>query len=205
MTDFVTTVWEGFIAIGYIEWFAVVTGAVCIYLATKENILSWPISLLSIIAYIYIFYNAKLYGDTILQFYFLFTAVYGWHYWSHGKNGITSERPITTLTNANWVFIILLVVVLTVVAGFLLNEFTDTDVAYIDGFCTVSSFVAQFLMTRKKLENWLLWIVTDLVFIPLYIYKELYATAVLYLLFTFIAAQGYIEWKKKVKRNLSES
>jgi nicotinamide mononucleotide transporter len=89
-----------------------------------------------------------------------------------------------------------------VVVGYLLDIKTDTDVPYIDGFCTVGSFIAQYLLTRKILENWIIWIVVDIVYIPLYIHKNLLATAVLYFIFLFIAAKGYIDWKKSMKREL---
>jgi len=198
LSEIITAVWEQFKAIGFIEWFGVITGAICVYLAAKENILNWPVSILSVVTYIYIFYHAKLYGDTILQFYFLFTAVYGWYYWTFGKSSITlkSERPVSRLTGQQWIIIFISLLFLGAIAGYLLDNFTDTDVPYIDGFCTVTSFIAQFLMTRKKLENWLIWIAVDIAYVPLYIHKELFATAVLYFIFTIIAIKGYLDWKK---------
>jgi nicotinamide mononucleotide transporter len=197
LDDLLFQFWEQVKAIPHIEWLGVITGALCVYLAAKENILNWPISILSIACYIYIFYGAKLYGDTILQFYFLFTAIYGWYYWSYGKTkSLKSERPITRVKRNEWVFIFLIILIIGLLAGYLLDTYTDTDVPYIDGFCTITSFVAQFLMTRKKLENWLIWIFVDIVYIPLYIHKDLLATAVLYFVFTFIALLGYRDWRQ---------
>jgi nicotinamide mononucleotide transporter len=194
---------EQFLAITWIEWFGTITGAICVYLAAKENILNWPIAILSVVTYIYIFYNAKLYGDTILQFYFLITSVYGWYYWSYGKsNSLKSERPVGSLVKKDWLLIIVIQVVFSIIIGLLLDRYTDTDVPYIDSFCTVMSFIAQYLMTRKKLENWLLWIFVDIIYIPLYIHKNLLATSVLYFAFLFIAVQGYIDWKKTLKKQL---
>ena len=200
MEQIISQVWEQFKAIAYIEWFGVVTGALCVYLATKENILNWPIAILSVVTYIYIFYNAKLYGDTILQFYFLGTCIYGWYYWSYGKSkSLKSERPITSISKKEWFIVIGLAIVLSAIAGYLLNQYTDTDVPYIDGFCTVTSFIAQYYLTRKKLENWLIWIFVDIIYIPLYIHKNLYATAVLYFVFVFIALSGYLVWRKTMR------
>lgn len=193
-------IWEQFFAISYLEWFGVITGALCVYLAVKQNILNWPISLLSVLTYIYIFYNAKLYGDTILQVYFLFTAIYGWYYWRNGENkSLKSTRAIVKVTQTEWISITILLVILSVFTGYLLDKYTDTDVPYYDAICTVLSFIAQFLLTRKKLENWLIWIFVDLIYIPLYIHKGLYATALLYFLFLFIAVKGYLDWKKNLK------
>lgn len=195
-----TQIWQQFNAISNLEWLGVITGALCVYLAVKQNILNWPISILSVLTYIYIFYNAKLYGDTILQIYFLFTAFYGWYYWIFGENkSLKSNRPIVKVTKPEWLFIIIIVLISSVLGGILLDKYTDTDVPYCDAFCTILSFIAQFLLTRKKLENWLVWIFVDLIYIPLYIHKELYATALLYFLFLFIAFKGYLDWKKDLK------
>jgi len=194
---------EQFLAITWIEWFGVITGALCVYLATKENILNWPIAILSVTTYIYIFYNAKLYGDTILQFYFLGTSIYGWYYWTYGKaSNLKSERPIGVLKPKDWGIITLILIVFSLFIGYLLKKYTDTDVPYIDAFCTVTSFIAQYLLTRKKLENWLIWIFVDIIYIPLYIHKNLLATSVLYFVFLFIALKGYIDWKKNYRSQL---
>lgn len=198
--DLLQEIIHQFKAISYLEWFGVITGALCVYLAAKENILNWPISILSIITYIYIFYGAKLYGDTLLQFYFLFTAIYGWYYWGFGKNKtFISERPITKLSKNEWLNATIILLSASVIFGYLLDNFTDSDVPYIDGFCTAASFIAQFLMTRKKLDNWLIWIFVDAVYIPLYIHKDLMATALLYFIFLFIALKGYLAWKRNFK------
>jgi nicotinamide mononucleotide transporter len=203
LQDLLLHIWEQFKAITLLEWLGTITGALCVNLAAKENVLNWPIAIISVSIYIYIFYNAKLYGDTILQFYFLATCIYGWYYWTFGKTtNLAAERKVSTLSNKNWLVIIVLQIVLSVVVGYLLDIKTDTDVPYIDGFCTVGSFIAQYLLTRKILENWIIWIVVDIVYIPLYIHKNLLATAVLYFIFLFIAAKGYIDWNKSMKREL---
>ncbi len=201
MEDILFNIWQQFKAIELIEWFGVITGALCVYLAAKENILNWPVAMLSVITYIYIFYNAKLYGDTVLQFYFLGTSIYGWYYWTFGSTkSLKSERPVTSLSAKEWRIFIGILPVLSFFIGFLLDRNTDTDVPYIDAFCTVLSFIAQYLLTRKKLENWLIWIFVDLLYIPLYIHKNLFATAILYFMFLFIALKGYLDWKKIVKK-----
>ncbi len=200
MSPFTTQLLQQFYAISYLEWFGFITGALCVYLAVKQNILNWPISILSVLTYIYIFYNAKLYGDTILQVYFLFTALYGWYYWRNGENkSLKSTRPVVKVTQKEWLIITSLLIVLSAFAGFLLDKYTDTNVPYYDAFCTIASFIAQFLMTRKKLENWLIWIVVDILYIPLYIHKGLFATAVLYFLLLFIALKGFLDWRKDLK------
>ena len=197
-------IWEQLKAIGLIEWFGVITGALCVYLAAKENILNWPIAILSVVAYIYIFYHAKLYGDMVLQFYFIGTSIYGWYFWTYGHaKSLKSERPVSALLTKDWFVIAIVLMILSIIIGLALDKYTDSDVPYIDAFCTVTSFIAQYLMTRKKVENWLLWIFVDILYIPLYIHKNLLATAVLYFVFLLIALKGYLDWKKALNSQIS--
>jgi len=176
------------------EWLGVITGFICIYLAAREKVLSWPISIISVVAYAWVFFQARMYGDMSLQFYFLFTAVYGWYYWKK-KDG-NKEEPIASITKKQWLMVIVSIPVLTVLLGFFLKTFTDTDVPFADGFCTAMSFVAQVLLTRKILQNWILWIIVDLCYVPLYIYKHLNLSAIFYAFLVIIALKGYLDWRR---------
>lgn len=180
-----------------LEWFAVVTGFICIYLAAKQHILNWPISIFSVIAYAVLFYQGKLYGETILQGYFLFTGIYGWYYWVKRKQ--EHKKPIVRLTGKKMIVAVGAILVFSILLGMFLHHFTDTDVAYIDGTLASISFVAQFLMTRKVLQNWIMWVVVDILYIPLFMYKEYFLTAILYGVLAFIAWLGYMDWKKTWK------
>lgn len=175
-----------------LEWIGTITGLLCVYLAAKQHILNWPVSVISVLTYGYIFYHSKLYGDAVLQLYFLGTAIYGWYYWSRK---IKNDKPIVSFTNREMLFTIIAIAVLTTLLGIFLQTMTDSDVPFADGFCTAISFVAQFLMTRKVLQNWLLWIFVDICYIPLYLHKGLLLTAILYFVFTLIAWSGYKDWK----------
>lgn len=181
-----------------LEWFGTITGFLCVYLAAKQHILNWPVAILSIFAYIWLFYDYKLYGDSFLQLYFLFTSIYGWYYWNKRKK--EEKQPITSLTKIQLIGVLIVCIILSALAGLILDQFTNSDVPYIDGTCTAISFVAQFLMTRKILQNWILWIIVDLCFIPLYIYKDLALTAVLYTLYLVLATIGYLDWKRTWKQ-----
>lgn len=184
--QFIHTIW--------LEWLGVLSGFICIYLATKENVLSWPISIISVIAYAWVFLEAKMYGDMALQFYFLFTAFYGWYFWIRKKK--VDDKPVTNLSGKGWWLAIGSVIILSIVLGLFLDHFTDTNVPYEDGFCTALSFVAQLMLTRKILQNWILWIVVDLCYIPLYIYKNLNLSAIFYAFLVAIAIKGYIDWRR---------
>lgn len=185
-----------------LEWIGTVTGVACVYLAAKQRIWNWLISIVSVCCYLIIFYQHRLYGDSILQIYFLLTAIYGWYYWR--KRDLSDEKPISSLSLTYIALTIAAIVVLGLSLGFILRYWTDTDVPFADGMCTAMSFVAQFLMTRKILQSWVIWIAVNLCYIPLYLHKELAMTAVLYVIFAGIAWNGYRDWKRTYSANILE-
>lgn len=197
-SGFFQEIMEQFRQTSTLEWFGTVTGFTCVFLAARQHILNWPVSILSIIAFSVLFYQHKLYGDAVLQIYFFSTAVYGWYYWA--KRAAENRKPVVRL-DAGWMLMVCgIILVLSLLLGFVLSRFTDSDVPFADGTCTAVSLVAQFLMTRKVLQNWLLWIVVDIAYIPLYLYKGLALTAVLYLVFAGIAYMGYRDWNRSWKK-----
>lgn len=201
MSDILSTLFSQIQQTTPIEWIATVSGFLCVWLAAKQHIWNWPISMVSVICYIWIFYENKLYGDTILQFYFLGTAIYGWYYWQ--KNEASDDKPIRSLRPIEVGIAAGTIIIVGLLFGYLLSKNTDTDVPYIDGLCTAMSLTAQFLMTRKILQNWIFWVIVDLLYIPLYFHKNLALTALLYLLFAIIAFKGYCDWKKEYRAAIS--
>ncbi len=194
MQDLLSQLFQQFLATSLLEWIATLSGFLCVYLAAKQNIWNWPISIISVLTYFYIFYHSKLYGDSVLQLYFLGTAIYGWYYWN--KRAHSDEKPISSFNSKQMMMTIAVIAALSLLLGFALGRWTNSDVPYADGFCTATSFVAQFLMTRKVLQNWLIWVFVDICYIPLYYHKDLLLTAVLYFAFAIIAWNGYRDWRK---------
>ncbi|MCX2582393.1 nicotinamide riboside transporter PnuC [Pedobacter sp. MR22-3] len=184
-----------------LEWAAVITGFLCIYLAAKESIWNWPVSIISVVAYGLLFFREAMYGDMTLQIYFLFTAVYGWYFWIRKK--VEQHRPISRLTAKQWFLAILFIPLLSILLGWFMDRFTNSNVPYADGFCTAISFTAQFLLTRKILENWLLWVFANICYVPLFIYKNLNLSALLYLVLIIIAFNGYLNWRKTYREQIS--
>ncbi|MFD2161390.1 nicotinamide riboside transporter PnuC [Paradesertivirga mongoliensis] len=191
-------IWTQLVQTSGLEWFGTITGFICVYLAARQHILNWPVAILSVLAYVVIFYRYKLYGDALLQLYFLGTCVYGWYYWVRRKQ--QHQKPIVSLGKTEYLMVVTAIVILSFGLGAFLDKFTDTDVPYIDGTCTAISFVAQLLMTRKVLQNWILWIVVDICYIPLFLYKNLALTAVLYTLYLGLATIGYLDWRRSWKQ-----
>ncbi len=178
-----------------LEATGVVTGILCVYLAAKNVIWNWPFAIISVAIYIIIFFEAKLYADMGLQFYFLAMNIYGWYFWSR-RSKSEQKVPVERITQKEIIVSIIGVVLFTAILGFLLKHGTDAAFPFIDSFCTACSLIAQVLLARKVLENWLIWVFVDVIYVIVYSAKNLHLTASMYALYLIIAALGYRDWKK---------
>jgi nicotinamide mononucleotide transporter len=187
----------------YIEVTGVVTSLVYLYFSVRQIIWLWPFGMLSSALFIFIFFNSKFYADMGLQVYYLGVSIYGWVYWSRGgvDRNEKSTLPVSRIDRP--LAIILVVAGLVVLLGIVmvLKHFTDSDVPWGDGFTTAGSIVATWMLARKILENWLVWVVVDSVAAGLYFYKGLYPSFLLYVIFTIIALIGYNRWRKGMAEN----
>lgn len=188
---------------GWLEWCGVFTGILCVWLAAKNNIWNWPIAIVSVLIYILIFFESKLYADMGLQFYFFGMNIYGWYYWSKQKDNPGQERPISLITKKEILLSIAGVVLFTIVLGFLLHKNTDASFPFIDSFCTACSLIGQIFLARRVLQNWLIWIFVDIIYVGVYISKDLYATGLMYALYVVIATMGYLDWKKIYREQIN--
>ena len=182
-----------------LETFGVITGILCVYLAAKNNIWNWPIAIVSVGIYIVIFLEAKLYADTGLQVYFLAMNMYGWWFWSR-KSADTPKVPVKRISKTEILLSLLGIAVFTALIGFFLYHKTDAAFPFIDSFCTACSLVAQIFLARKVVENWLIWIFVDIIYVGVYLAKGLHLTAGMYALYIYIALLGYLAWRKEFKQ-----
>ena len=186
----------------WLEWCGVATGILCVWLAAKNIIWNWPAAIVSVLIYIFIFFEAKLYADMGLQVYFLGMNIYGWYFWSRrNKDGI-AEAPVAMITRKEILLGAAGIVVFTALTGYLLHNHTDAVFPFIDSFCTACSIVAQVFLARKVLQNWLIWIFVDIIYVAVYFSKGLYATGCMYALYIYIAAMGYYAWKKSYEKQI---
>ena len=183
-----------------LEVIGVITGLLCVYLAARNNIWNWPIAIISVGIYIVIFFDTRLFADMGLQVYFMAMNIYGWYYWAK-KPADEGKIPVSRVTKREIVYSIIAVIVFTIILGTGL-KYTPASYPYIDSFCTACSLVAQVFLARKVLENWLIWIFVDIVYVGVYIFKGLELTAVMYAIYVGIALLGYIDWKKDYKKQL---
>lgn len=191
----------------WVEITGAILGMAYIFFSVKQQLVTWLLGLLTSALYIYVFFVSKFYADMALQVYYVVISLYGWILWARGIQSDHHRIPLqVTTTNRNLALRLLLIsLVLFVVIGLILNYLTDSPIPIGDAFTTAFSIVATWMLAKKKIEHWLVWIVVDLVSLALYIYKDLYATALLFLVYTLAAVWGYFEWKKELKPVLHDS
>lgn len=181
------------------ESIGVFFGLISVYLTVKENIWCWPTGILNVFFFAMMFYQSKLYSESILQVIFFILILYGWWSWLFGGKNKT-ELHITHTENIWLMGIILGSGISAGITGYLMGNNTDASLPYIDSAILMFSISAQALQARKKIESWLFWIGVDIVSIGVYLYKGLNKTAVLYCVFLYLATRGYLLWRKKILR-----
>jgi nicotinamide mononucleotide transporter len=179
-----------------LEITAVVFGIISVLFARKNNILVYPTGLISTLIFIYILYNFKLYGEFIINIYYSAMSIIGWYLWSRKNNG-QEEFPISSMNSKEYkisglIFTATLLFIALVYYFF--DKFTDLT-AYVDAFTTALFFVGMWLMAKRKIENWIVWIIADIISVPLYFFKGLTVSSLQFIVFTIIAVLGYREWK----------
>lgn len=194
---------EGLAAMTWLEAFAVFFGIASVFYSMRENIWVYPTGIISTLIYVWICFQYKLYADMGINAYYFSMSIFGWYVWTHPKEG-KEELPVTWLKATGWVVSLGIFAVSYIVLVYVLVNFTDSDVPYWDSFTTASAFVGMWLMAKKKVENWIFWILTDLVAVPLYFYKGLILTSFQYIFFTVLAIMGLFAWIKSARRNKLE-
>lgn len=185
-----------------VEWVAALAGAISVYLSARENIWSWPTAIVNVGLYIFIFRVSGLYSDMGLQVVYLVLSIYGWYEWLHGGAN-RSRLDVSKASPRVWAVSAAAGGLGWVVIYSITRRLHGVSIPSIDSALTATSLVAQWMMTRKILENWILWIVADIVYVPMYIYKKLYVTSGLYLVFLVLAIMGLVEWQRSYRRSAS--
>lgn len=191
----IETLISQFAATSALEWGAALTGFACVWLTVREHMACWPTGLVSAALYMVVFFKSRLYADMGLQGVFIALQIYGWLAWAHGDDDheplvVSRTPPRTRLA------LLAMFAAGTALLAHTLYRYTDASLPWVDSTQTVMSLIAQYLLSFKRIENWMLWIVVDVISIWMYHYKALYLTAVLYAVFLCLAVQGLRRWQR---------
>ena len=183
-----------------IEIVATLFGLLCVVLTIRQNIWCWPMGLVQVTLFIWIFYDARLYSDVLLHVIYIGLGVYGWWYWLRRPEQIADHAgvPVTKLRTVTLGAWLLVGIVGTFVLGLVMHRFAGASLPYWDAATTVFSLIAQYLLARKWLESWWFWIVVDVIAIGVYLAKDLYVTSGLYAVFLVLAVLGWMSWRRSL-------
>ena len=188
-----------------IEIFAVVFSVIYLILSIKQNILLWFFGIISVTLYMYVYFVSRFYADMILQVFYLFMSIYGWIVWKYQKTNNKKELEITKISINKFSILLVIFAVLWILFYLALNSIPEmlniqsSAFPVWDSFTTAGGIVGTYMLARKIIEHWWLWVVVDIIALILYVSKELYPTALLFLIYTIMAVIGYFEWKKSYK------
>jgi nicotinamide mononucleotide transporter len=190
----------------YIEIVSVITGLIYLYFSVRQKIWLWPWGILTSAFCIVVFYEKQLYADMGLNVYYLLISIYGWHHWILRKDNASHDSiKISTLTISEWLPYLAVTLFLTISFALILINIPQkigllpSSVPWWDAFLTAGSIVATWMLARKVLEQWLWWIIIDSLSTGVFLYKELYFMAGLFVVYTIMSIVGYLKWKQDLK------
>lgn len=168
-----------------------------IWLTIKENVWCFPVGLVNVIMSLVLFYQQKLYADTILQVVYILLLAFGWINWQKRNEKIALR--ISYSSTSIFITLLTLSVIFSVIAGFLFSRYTDASLPYWDSSATALSFAAQWMIAKKKIENWLVWMIVNIMYMGIYSFKDLWLYTLLFAVYFLLAVKGWNEWKKLVR------
>ncbi|HZH73780.1 MAG TPA: nicotinamide riboside transporter PnuC [Mariniphaga sp.] len=201
LDPFTTWVWENIIEIS-----GALLGILYIGFSIRQHIFTWPTGLLTSLLYTIIFFRSGFYADMGLQVYYVVISIYGWYYWLRGgkkNNDEDKHAPILRLSKRVLIASLILTAFIYLFIVVILINFTDSTVPYMDSLTTALSITATWMLAKKYIEHWLIWIFVDLVSAGLYIYKNLWPTVILFVVYTVMAYVGYKEWEKELSKQVA--
>ncbi len=181
-----------------IEIFAVVSGLLYLYLEVKQRVWLWPVGFITSAVYVYVYFAAKFYADMGLQVYYLIISIYGWFHWRYGVGGDERKQPLLPTHTSPRQAVLLTIFTGVLFAGLwlFLSRCTDSPLPMGDALTTALSITATWMLSRKLIEHWWLWVLADAVSVGLYLYKGLYPTVLLFTFYTVMAVVGYVQWRR---------
>ena len=203
MTEFLSNVASYFTSNPW-ELIGAASGLLCVWLIIRENIWNWPVGLAYALVSLLVFYKARLYSDLVLHVFYVFMNGYGWYYWLRGAGARGSEGRLVvarlSMRSASLLGVATLIGIIAM--GWLFDYYTDADLAYWDSTTTVMSFAAMWMAAHKYIENWIVWLVIDVLATGIYIFKGIWPYAVLYGLYIPMAVWGWMAWLRSMSSSM---
>lgn len=197
--------WEGLQSATTLEYVAVFSGILSVWFSNKENVWVYPVGLINTTIYIYLSAKASLFGESVVNGYYTIMSLYGWWSWIQKDNTKTTYHLKITFSDKKWMlyqWIFFLILFLVIFSSLLLlkDKFYADTIPWADGLASASAFTGMWLMTRKKVESWYWWLFTNIISVPLYIYKGYSLTGVYYCILLVLAVSGLNTWKYKATK-----
>jgi len=185
-----------YVQTNWIEIIGAILSLIYLYLSIKQKVSLWFYGIISSLFYIVVFFQTKFYADMSLQFYYVVVSIYGWINWKQGKPETGEDLPTTQMSKRLFVNLVLATTLIYLIYYLVLAKFTDSTIPKADSLVGALSVVGTWMLARKLIENWFVWILADGLCVGLYLYKGLYPTAILFVVYTLMAVVGYLQWKK---------
>ena len=191
------TIWSQIVATSWVEWLGTVTGVTGVYLSIKEKTVAWLLFIVCYTSYVFLSYQADLFAALLMNSVFIFISIYGWFSWSKAKDPTATApaRAISHIPRAQLVRVAAFILAGAIGFGWALDQYTEAFLPYVDAFAMCSAFTAQWMLSRKFVENWLFWTVANTIYIGLWAAQGYYVTVGLFSIFIFLAIKGWIEWR----------
>ncbi|MEX0981737.1 MAG: nicotinamide riboside transporter PnuC [Bacteroidales bacterium] len=183
----------------YLELLGVTLSILYLLLSIRQNILLWPVGIVGAMIYMVVFFQSKFYADMGLNGYYFLISIYGWITWSRARVRDKHGMAVAHAGITRCILLLTITFFLFLLIGYLLENYTDSPIPYWDALTTSGSIVATWMLTRKIIEHWIVWVIVDLISLGLYVYRGLYPTAVLFAIYTAMAVIGYIQWNRSLK------
>jgi nicotinamide mononucleotide transporter PnuC len=185
-----------YIQTNWIEIVGAILSLIYLFLSIKQKVSLWFFGIVSSLFYIVVFYQTKFYADMSLQFYYVFISIYGWINWEKAKEQTGMELPVRNVSRRLWANLSIATLVIYYIYYLILSRYTDSTIPKADSLVGALSIIGTWLLARKYIENWLVWIIVDGFCVGLYVYKGLFPTAVLFVVYTVLSVDGYWQWRK---------
>jgi nicotinamide mononucleotide transporter len=192
------------IADHFIEFVAFLLGIWGVWLEAKQKALCWPVGLLNIILSIIVFYESRLYADVLLQIFYIIITFFGWYYWLYGGKNKTKLK-ISKIPLKEFIPLIISALLFGWLIGYLFSKYTNAALPYWDSFSFTGGIIGTYILAKKYIENWMIWIIINVLCTGIYLYKELYFFTIQYFIFIILAVYGYYSWKKDMKKAETEA